>query len=339
MKNWKGVRWVKNNLKSIKMFKAEYSLFWIILVIFVAFSFRLGSYFYSANNIITILEQASLMAILVLGVTWVIGSDEMDASFPDVAACASMVFAITFRNGMGVSMSIIAGLLSGLILGFITSYFVVKHKFNSLITTIAVSTIAKSVASALNSGMPMPLPGIKSTLINKMINGSIGGVSTVIIITIVLYAVLYFLQEKTKFGQYIYAMSENRQAVTETGIRDRFILSAVFINSAFFAALGGIIMVFVVYGSGQPKMGSAFFLDGFTTVFLGAMILKLGKTNVLGTLFGAILLAVLVNGLTMIGATFALSQSIKGILLVIGVAVVARAKKKKRGKMGVLKYE
>lgn len=98
-------------------------------------------------------------------------------------------------------------------------------------------------------------------------------------------------------------------------------------------------MVFVVYSSGQPKMGSAFFLDGFTVVFLGAMVLKLGKTNVVGTFLGGIMLAMIVNGLTLMGASFAVSQITKGLLLVIGIVMVAFGQKKRRGKAGILKYE
>lgn len=328
----------KQKLKSL--FKAQYSLFWIILVMGLFFSVTLGSYFYSINNIMNILEQASLMGILVLGVTWVIGADEMDASFPDVAACASMVFALLVHRGYGVFMALGAGLIVGALFGCITSFFVIRFKFHSLITTIAVSTLARSVAAAINQGMPLPIPGIKSSGLYSFINGQIGPIPMVLIIAIVLYLILIFVQERTKYGQYIYALSENRQAIKETGIKEGRVLSTAFITSALFAGLGGIFMVFTVYGSGQPKMGSAFFLDGFTTVFLGAMIIKLGKPNVIGTFFGALLLAILINGLTMLGASFAISQGIKGLLLVGGVAVVAIAHKNKRRKVGgVLKYE
>lgn len=74
-------------------------------------------------------------------------------------------------------------------------------------------------------------------------------------------------------------------------------------------------------------------------VFLGAMVLKLGKTNVVGTFLGGIMLAMIVNGLTLQGASFATSQIIKGLLLVIGIVMVAVGQKKRRGKAGVLKYE
>ena len=322
-----------------KIFKAEFSLMWIIILVLIYFSSRIGSYFFSISNLMNILEQASIIAIMVLGVTWVIGADEMDASFPDIAACSSMIFALFIHKGSSVYLAIGIALLVGTFLGCITSFFVVKFKFHSLITTIAVATIAKSIASIVNQGMPMPLPSLNSMPITKLINMNIGKVPLILIVTLVLYAVMLYLQEGTKFGQYIYALGENRTAVKESGIKDKKVLSSIFIISAFFAALAGIIMVFMVYGSGQPKMGSAFFLDGFTTVFLGAMIMKLGKTNVVGTFAGAILLAVLVNGLTMLGASFAVSQIIKGALLVIGVVIVSIAQKKKIGKVGILKYE
>jgi ribose transport system permease protein len=286
-----------------------------------------------------ILEQASIMAIMVLGVTWVIGADEMDASFPDIAACASMIFAALVYQGVNIYVAIVGALVVGGLLGVITSIAVVRFKFHSLITTIAVATIAKSVAAAMNAGMPIPLPGIKSSFVHRLVNAKPAGIPVILIFAIGLYVFVFIIQEKTRFGQYIYALGENRQAVKETGIRSHRVLSAIFILSAIFAALAGVLTVFMVYGSGQPKMGSAFFLDGFTTVFLGAMIMKLGKTNVVGTFAGACLLAVLVNGLTMIGASFATSQIIKGVLLVIGVVIVSMAKERRVGKVGVLKYE
>ncbi len=248
-------------------------------------------------------------------------------------------FCHTNSSSIHVGIAIAAALVAGILLGSITSFFVVTFKFHSLITTIAVSTIAKSVASAINQGMPLPLPSIKSMGINKMLNSEIGVFPFVLVVAIVIYVAMFLLQEKTKFGQYIYALGENRMAVKETGIKDKKVLSSIFIISAFFAALAGVMLVFLVYGSGQPKMGSAFFLDGFTTVFLGAMVMKLGKTNVVGTFAGAVLLALLVNGLTMLGASFAISQIIKGGLLVLGVVIVSVDQERKIGKIGVLKYE
>lgn len=326
----------KNILK--KIFRAELSLIWLIIVVGVYFAVARSNYI-AYSNLMNILKNASYMSLMVLGLTWVIAANEMDCGFPDVAACASMVFAYFTYSRYNLFVGIALGLVSGIIFGLMTSFFVVKLKFHSLITTIAISVIAKSVAAMVNGGMPLNVPVIKSSGLYKFINMSIYGVPVVFLIALAIYVILFILQEKTKYGQYIYALGENRQAVKEAGINENQILTSIFVTSSFFAALAGIIMVFVVYGGGQPKMGSSFFLDGFTVVFLGAMVLKIGKTNVVGTFLGGILLSMIVNGLTMMGGTFAVSQIVKGVLLVIGIIMVVISEKQKRGKVGVLKYE
>ncbi len=320
------------------LFKAEFSLFWLMLLALAYFTVTRPAFF-SFLNMMNIIKNASYMAIMVLGVSWVIAANEMDCSFPDVAACSSMVFAYLAFGGMNVALAVVLAVLSGVALGLLTSLLVVKFNFHSLITTIAVATIAKSVAAALNGGMPIVVPVIKSSGIYTFLNLEVAGIPMMFILAIIIYILFLFVQEKTKYGQYIYALGENRQAVKESGVKVGRVLTTIFVTSALFAAIAGVLMVFVVYGSGQPKMGSSFFLDGFTVVFLGAMVLKLGKTNVVGTLLGAILLSVIVNGLTLMGASFAAFQIIKGVLLVVGIVMVAIGQRMRRGKVGVLKYE
>ncbi|MCG8482200.1 MAG: hypothetical protein MJA31_02735, partial [Clostridia bacterium] len=138
-----------------KAFKPEFSLFWILALTFGFFSIKVGNYFYSTGNLMNILAQASAMAIMVLGVTWVIGANEMDCSFPDIAACASMIFAMMVHKGNAIGISIICALVVGVLLGLMTSFFVVKFNFHSLITTIAMATIAKSIAAIIYQGMPL----------------------------------------------------------------------------------------------------------------------------------------------------------------------------------------
>lgn len=326
-------------MKIVKsIFKPEFALFWLIALTLVFFAVMQPAFF-TFFNMMNVLRNASYMGLMVLGVTWVIASNEMDCSFPDIAACASMVFSYFAFNGVSLWISIILALSAGVLFGTLTSILVVKFRFHSLITTLAVATIAKSIAAALNGGMPLSVPVIKSAWLYDFVNMDIFGVPMVFIIVLVIYILLFVIQEKTKYGQYVYALGENRIAIKETGIKEGPILASIFMTSALFAALAGVLMVFTVYGSGQPKMGSAFFLDGFTVVFLGAMVLKLGKTNVVGTFFGGILLAMVVNGLTLMGGSFAISQIIKGLLLVIGIVMVVFGRRKRRGNIGVLKYE
>ncbi len=329
----------KKIFKSV--FQAKFSLYFLMIITFIYFSGAQG--FATGFNIMNILKNASYMAIMVVGVAWVIAADEMDASFPDVAACASMVFAYFAFNGTSIAVAAIIALISGLACGALTSLLVVRFKFHSLITTIGVATIAKSIAAALNGGSPLSVPVIRTSALYKFVNMELPlfglNIPVIFLFVIVLYAGMLVIQEKTKFGQYIYAMGENRLAVKEAGVKEGFILTAIFMTSAVFAALAGILLVLMVYNSGQPNIGSAYFLDGFTVVFLGAMVFKLGKTNVVGAFLGAIMLMMVRNGLTMVGASFATGEIVKGLLLVLGIVVVALNQRKRKGKAGMLKFE
>lgn len=322
-----------------KLFGMEFALVGVLLLVMGIFSIAIGSSFFGAYNMMNILKSAGSIAIMVLGLTWVIGANEMDASFPEVASCASMLFAVMLNAKMDPMLAFVLSLLSGVGFGIITSVLVVQFHYHSLITTIAVSTIAGAIANILFGGSVLSIRGLNSVGLYKFFSQKVLGFPIVFVIALGLYCIALVVQEKTKYGQYVYALAENKQAVKEAGIKYKRVLSASFILSSFFAAFGGLIYVLTVYKSGQPSMGSSFFLNGFTIVFLGAMALKLGKANVVGTFIGALVLSALTSGLTMLGSGFAVGQVIKGLLLIMGVAVVTIYRRKIIPKGSKMKYE
>ncbi len=326
-----------NSLK--KVFRMELALLGVLAVVFLTFSVMVGSAFYSTYNMMNILKSSGSIAIMVLGLTWVIGANEMDCSFPEVASCTSMMFALMVNAKMDPTLAFFVSLLVGVGFGLITSFLVVRFHYHSLITTIAVSTIAGAIANIAYNGSVLSIKGLNSADVYKFFSLKVGEFPIVFIIALVLYIIAYIVQEKTKYGHYVYALAENKQAVKEAGIKSGLVLTATFVVSGLFAAFGGLVYVLTVYKSGQPSMGSSFFLDGFTIVFLGAMALKLGKSNVVGTFIGAMVLCVLTNGLTMLGSGFAVGQIFKGLLLIMGVSVVTIYRRKTIPKGSKMKYE
>lgn len=321
------------------VFRTEFTLLGVLIAVLGFFSIVNGSAFYTSYNLMNIFKSAGSIAILVLGLTWVIGAGEMDASFPEVGSCASMIFAIMLNSRIDPWLAFGASLMSGVLFGLLTSLLVVKFKFHSLIATIAVSTIAGAVANIIFKGSVLSIKGLNSNAFYKFFSLKPFDIPIVFLIAIALYLAALIVQEKSKLGQYIYAMAENPQAVREAGVKDWRVKTIVFVFSAFMAAFGGLIYVLTVYKSGQPSMGSSFFLNGFTIVFLGAMVLKLGKTNVVGTFVGALVLSSLTNGLAMTGSGFASGQIIKGLLLFMGVGVVTLYRRKNIPKGSKMKYE
>jgi len=258
-----------------------------------------------------------------------------------VASCASMIFAYMLNKRYDPTLCLVVSLLSGVGFGLLNSLLVVKFNFYSLIATIATSTIAGACANIVYKGSVLSIKGINSKWMYKFFAQKVGPMDLpmVFVVAFVLFAVALLVQEKTRFGQYIYALSENPQAVKEGGIKDGRVKTILFVFSSFMAAFGGIVYVLTVYKSGQPNMGTSFFLNGFTCVFLGSMVLKLGKTHVIGTLIGTIVLATLTSGLTMQGAGFAVGQVIKGLLLILGVSVVTIYRRKIVPRGRKMKYE
>lgn len=322
-----------------RLFSMDYALLGVLLIVLIVFSLLNGESFFQVYNLMNVLKSAGSIAILVLGLTWVIGANEMDASFPEVASCASMIFALLINAKVDPMLAMLVSLASGVGFGLLTSLLVVRFHFHSLITTIAISTIAGAIANILYNGSVLSIKGLNSTALYKFFGRNVAGFPIVFVIAIGLYLVALLVQEKTRYGQYIYALSENRQAVEEAGVKTGRIFTATFVLSSLFAAFGGIVYVLTVYKSGQPSMGSSFFLNGFTIVFLGAMALKLGKANMVGTFIGALVLSSLTSGLTMLGSGFAVGQVIKGLLLIMGVAVVTAYRRRIVPKGSKMKYE
>ena len=152
-----------------------------------------------------------------------------------------------------------------------------------------------------------------------------GGIGVQLVWTVIVlgsYIAFKYIQDHTTTGQHLYALGENRQASLEAGIREKKIIMSFFGLSAMLASCGGVVWV-LFYAQGVPRMEGTVFIDGMTAVFLGALVIKAGKPNVIGTFIGAIFLAFLTNGLTPIGLEDYIGSMIKGALMIFGVVIIA----------------
>ncbi len=316
----------KFSLKTI--FQPQYGLIWVLFLMLVVFS-MFSETFRSIDNLLEILRQAGITAILVVGLTWIVATGEIDVSFPNILSFATIITAFCIKAGMAWETAFFLAVVSGSLFGVISGYLVVYLKFPSLIATIATMTLARSIASIISSGKHIHI-GRTSGVVYEMVYGTVFSIPILFLITLGIYLVCRYLQDSTTTGQHLYALGENRQATLEAGIKERKILMSFFILSAILSALAGFLLT-AQLNSGNPNIGGKFFIDGMTVVFLGAMIIKAGQPNVIGTLIGVVILAVLNNGLTLLGIPFYVGTIVKGILLVLGIVVVTLAKYQRRG--------
>ena len=307
------------------IFRANLILVWMLIIMVVVFSVMSDSFF-SRDNIMEILRSCGMLSLMVLGVTWVVAMGEIDIAFPDIASLSSMMVAYSLARGFSWPVAIAAGIVVGLPFGLLAGFLITKFRFPAIIASIAVGNMVGAMANMIHKGQPLSIAAIDPA-INYLVYGTVAGVPILFIVVLCVYAVTTMIQDHTTTGQYLYALGENRKAALEAGINEQRVITRFFALSALLASASGVILA-ASYTSGQVRLGGTFFIDGLTAVFLGAMVVKMGKPNIVGTLLGAIFIAALTNGLTMLNVPFYVGSVIKGIMMICGVAAIIIAKKR-----------
>jgi ribose transport system permease protein len=310
----------------MRLILARYGLIVLLVILAIVFE-TLRPSFLSFSNINGQLRSASISAIMFLGLTWVMAAGEIDASFMSVAAMTNMIVAGTVASGHGWVAASLCGLAASLVAGGLNGFLVAYLGLPGLVTTIATGGFAGAIAAAIGRGSSLSLGS--TGFLGSFLGASVGAIPLVTVVVVVLYACAWMLQEKLTFGRYIYALEQNRAAVTQAGVPAERLLILLYSLSGFFSGLAGILLA-ADLASGQPYIGTSYFVDGFTAVLLGGMVLKLAKPNVLGTIVGVLFLAVLLSGSALLGWNDAQRQVMKGCLLLVGVAAVILARQPSR---------
>ncbi|MEM7753855.1 MAG: ABC transporter permease, partial [Pseudomonadota bacterium] len=189
----------------------------------------------------------------------------------------------------------------------------------SLIITIATGGMASALAAAIGFGSSFPVT--EPSFLQVLFDVKIGMFSLVVVIAVCLAAFMWYVENKLTLGHYIFGMATNPRALLEAGINTAGIIIFLCLFSALLNGFAGILLV-VEFSSGQPSIAQSLFLDGLTAVLLGGTMIQLGKPNVIGTIVGVLIIAVLVRGGALLGWNDAVFQAIKGALLLLAVSVV-----------------
>jgi ribose transport system permease protein len=304
------------------VFQSRFSLIWLLLAMVVVFSLTSDA-FRTPENMLEILQSTGITAILVLGLTWIVAIGEMDISFADVAALVTMIAAsLTVKSHLPIGLSLLVAFLAGSAVGVLNGFMTAYMKIPSLIGTIATGYAAKALAKILGGGKPLAIESGGSPVVYGFVYGEVFGIPVLFLTTLAIYFVCRFLQDQTRMGQHLYALGENRQAAREAGIKEPKIVFYYFILSAVLASIAGILST-AQLGSGVSEIGGGTLtIQGFTAVFLGVMVVKAGKPNVIGTLIGVIMLTVLLNWITLLGLRTFIVWLARGSLLLVGVTIV-----------------
>ena len=289
------------------------------LILLVVLASVLSPYFMTFKNIINVLRQVSIVAIISVGMTYVIITGGIDLSVGSVAALSGMITGLFLKNvGAGLfvssSMGIISGMLCGLFSGFLITS---KIRMPPFIATLAMMSIARGIALMMTSGRPIfNLPESFSFLGG----GFFWGIPIPIIIMLIIYLLAHISLTYTKSGLYFYAIGGDEEAARVTGIKNNVVKMRAYLISGFCASIAGIVLTSRVMVS-EPIAGFLYELEAIAAVIIGGANLFGGEGIVLGTLIGAIIMGVLRNSLNLLNVSTYLQQVVIGFVIVTMVSI------------------
>ncbi|MHA7155670.1 ABC transporter permease [Arthrobacter sp. TMN-50] len=272
--------------------------------------------FLTGPNLLNIGIQASVIAVLAFGLTFVIVAAGIDLSVGSVAALSAMGSAWIFSQGsMPGWVAVIGGLAIGTLSGAVSGYAVAFGRLPSFIATLAMLSVARGLTLVLSDGRPIPTAPEVSFL-----GGNLGVIPMPIVVLVIAGLAAAFILNFTVIGRYMYAVGGNSEAARLSGVPVRKVLVTVFALSGLFAAVAGLLLSGRL-DSAQPQAAVGYELDAIAAVVIGGASLAGGVGRITGTLVGALVLVVIRNGLNLLNVSSFWQQVVIGVVIAVAVGI------------------
>ena len=301
----------------------RYSTLIVLAVMFCGFALFVDR-FLTFFNLTNILQQISILGIVGVGLTFGFAAKEIDLSVGYTVGLAGILTPLLLVNGYGMPVAFAAAIGAGLLIGLVNGVLVTKVGIPSLIATLAMGSILFG-ANFLFTGGRAIYGGLPEAY-TWLGQGRVAGIPVLAFFMIAAVGIAWVVMERTVFGRYIYAVGGNQKAAELSGIRVDYYRIASLVLVAVFAAVAGMLLA-ARLGSGQPNVGERFLLDGLATVFIGMTMFRPGTATIIGTFCGALFIGVINNGLNLMGMDTFIQSIVKGVIILIAVAVVSRTTK------------
>ncbi|MPW21855.1 ribose ABC transporter permease [Paraburkholderia sp. CNPSo 3157] len=289
----------------------------VLLLLCVGFGI-LTDGFCTLQNLSIVTQQASINIVLAAGMTFVILTGGIDLSVGSVLAAAAvaamLVSTVPGWGGLGVP----AALLVGLAFGIVNGALIALLRLPPFIVTLGALTAVRGIARLMghdttifNSQLPFAFVG----------NGTVLGVPWLVIIAGVVVAASWFILRRTVLGLRIYSVGGNPEAARLSGIKVWGVQMFVYAMSGLLAGLGAVMSAARLYAANGLQLGQSYELDAIAAVILGGTSFVGGVGSIIGTLIGALIIAVLSNGLVLLGVSDIWQYIIKGLVIIGAVAL------------------
>ena len=303
----------------------NYGIFVVFIVLEIILMILSPNAFAKPRNLINVVKQASINGVLACGMMFVIIAGGIDLSAGSVVALSGVVAAyLAQMQGIPIILPILGALGTGALIGLINGFGAAYAELPPFIITLATMSIVRGAALILSGGSPV-------FGLQEQFEG-IAGISIANVIPIlVLYFLLIpvfsgFILNKTVFGRHVYAIGGNSITAKVSGINVKSMLLRVYIICGVFSGIAGLLIASRTM-QGSPTVGVGYEMDAIAAVVIGGVSMSGGSGKWYGTIIGALLLALISNGLDILGVSSNFQQIIKGIIIAVAVYLDLRGKK------------
>lgn len=295
------------------------------LVVLCAVLWALTPHFLTVSNLLNIVQQTSINAIVAAGMTFVIVSGGIDLSVGSIVALSGVVLGSLLQGGQPVALAIPAALAVGIGCGLLNGALVSFGGLPPFIATLGMMSVARGAALLFTEGRP--ISGFDEGF-RWLATGNVGFIPSPVIVMLLVYAVAHIVLTRTTFGRYVYAIGGNEEATRLSGVAVRFHKTAIYCVSGLMSAVAAIVLT-ARLNSAQPIAGMMYELDAIAAVVIGGTSLMGGEGSLGGTLVGALIMGVLRNGLNLLGVSSFLQQIVIGAVIVGAVLVDTMLKRQR----------
>jgi ribose transport system permease protein len=272
--------------------------------------------FFSPLNLTNILVQSSIMAVIAIGMTFVIIGGGFDLSVGSTVALAGCIAAIAIVK-FGLVAGVVAGIAAGVVVGLANGVIIAKLGVNPFITTLGMMVLVRGIVYLITGGAPVGDEGLPSVFI-AFGSARFLGIHYLVWVPAVLLLALSLVMKETPYGRRVYATGGNREAAYLSGVPVERIIASTYVWCGALAGVAGV-MLAARLQSGQPTAGEFYELTAIAAVVLGGASLQGGEGTLYKSIIGVFIMIVLGNSLNLLNVDSYWQR------VAIGVVIIAAA--------------
>ncbi|MCS3843128.1 ABC transporter permease [Microbacterium sp. AK031] len=309
----------KRDTRAFLKRQVQQSLAFGTLVVLLIFFSLASPNFFTFSNIASVLLSTAVIGILALGTTFVIITGGIDLSLgTGMALCSVMTGVFITNMGLPVWLGVLGGIATGVLMGLVNGFNVTFLRLPPFIATLAMMMIAGGLALVISGVAPIYFSTSAPDFKRIALGAIIPGIPNAVLITAVLAIIAFLVLSKTLLGRYTFAIGSNEEATRLSGVNTRRWTIFVYMFAGAFTGIAGVVIASRL-DSAQPQIGTGYELQAIAAVIIGGTSLLGGRGSIIGTVIGALIMSVLVNGLSILSIQTEWRNIVVGVVVLLAV--------------------